>query len=145
MRTTTPALAAALLAASLGAAPAAARPEAAPKPIVTIVRHGGHCVTGKECRWVFRISDTTISGAGYKPRRLAPAERRNLLRAIGALDPAYLRSHPFRGTCPIAYDGSESIYRFRGFQRPLASCTYDLRGVRAVQLVERLLASLRSR
>jgi hypothetical protein len=76
-------------------------------------------------------------------RRLKPGERLALLRAIKALDPAYLRAHPFKGTCPIAYDGSESIYRIRGFVPPLASCTYDLRGVTAVRLAERLLATLK--
>lgn len=94
---------------------------------------------------MLRITDTTISGSEYKPRALRPSERRALLRAISALSPAYLAAHPFRGTCPIAYDGQESIYRFRGFPRALASCKYDLRGVRAVQLVERLLATLKPR
>ena len=89
---------------------------------------------------MFRISDTTISGGGYPPRRLLPAKRLALLRAIRAIDPAYLRAHPFRGTCPTAYDGPESVYRFRGLERPLASCAYDLRGVKAVRLVEQLLA-----
>ena len=53
---------------------------------------------------------------------------------------------PFQhaGTCPIAYDGQELSYRFRG-KRELRSCTYDLRHVRAVQLVDRLIASLPSR
>jgi hypothetical protein len=128
---------------ALGAAPPSAVP--APKPIVTVVRHGGLCRPGTECRSLLRITDTTISGSEYKPRRLLPSERRALLRAVRALDPAYLAAHPFRGNCPVAVDGQESIYRFRGFSRPLASCKYDLRGVRAVQLVERLLATLKPR
>ena len=116
-----------------------------PPPIATIVRHGGLCVSGSECRTVFRITDRTISAPGYVPRRLAPADRLALLRAIKLLNMPYLRAHPFTGTCPIAYDGSESIYRFRGFARPLPSCTYDLRGVRAVRITERLLATLKPR
>ena len=75
-------------------------------------------------------SDTTISGDGYRPRSLTPGERLSL---------------PFRGTCPTASDGIESIYRFRGFAPTLASCTYDLRGMQAVRLTERLLAKLRPR
>ena len=43
-----------------------------------------------------------------------------------------------------SYDGQELHYRFRG-KRELRSCTYDLRNVRAVQLVDRLLASLPAR
>jgi hypothetical protein len=94
---------------------------------------------------VLRITDTKVSGAGRLPRRLKPSERVALLRAIGKLEMASIRAHPFTGTCPIAYDGTESIYRFRGFSQPLASCTYDLRGVPAVRLTERLLATLKPR
>jgi hypothetical protein len=96
-------------------------------PIVTIVRHGGLCVTGTECRWVLRITDTAVTGQGYVSRPLSARERAALLRAIGRLDL-----------------GAETIYRFRGFPYPVASCTYDLRCVEAVRLVERLLATLRS-
>jgi hypothetical protein len=92
---------------------------------------------------VLRIDDEMISGDGKISRRLTSRERLALLRAIRSLDPAYLRSHPFQGTCPTAYDGSESIYRFRGFALPLASCTFDLRRVKAVRLVERLLGTLK--
>jgi hypothetical protein len=58
---------------------------------------------------------------------------------------AYLRAHPFKGTCPTAYDGAESTYRFRGFETALPSCTYDLSGVEAVRLTNRLLATLKPR
>jgi hypothetical protein len=135
-------VAAAALAGLTGSAsPAAGRSE--PEPIVSVTRHGGLCVTATECRSFVRIGDRRISGNGYVTRTLAPGDRAALLRAIDQLDLGYLRSHPFRGTCPIAYDGIESIYRFRGFPRVLASCKYDLRGVRAVRLVDRLLATLK--
>jgi len=133
-------LAAALLAAA-AAGTASASPRAA-GPIVTVVRHGGLCASGSECRTVLRIDDRRVSGEGYESRRLAPGERSALLRAIAGLDLAYLRRHPFRGTCPTAYDGSESVYRFRGFPHALPSCTYDLHAVAAVRLAERLLGSL---
>ena len=139
---------AALLATAIAAfllASASASATSTPPPIATIVRHGGLCLSGSECRTVFRITDRTISAPGYVPRRLAPADRLSLLRAVRLLNLPYLQAHPFTGTCPIAYDGSESIYRFRGFARPLPSCTYDLRGVRAVRITERLLATLKPR
>jgi hypothetical protein len=113
------------------------------EPIVTVIRQGGLCYPGAECRTTLRIGDATISGEGYRPRRLTPGERRALLRAIGKLDVAYLRAHPFTGLCPTAYDGPETTYRFRGFPRRLPGCTYDLRGVEAVRLTEKLLTSLR--
>jgi hypothetical protein len=128
----------ALLAVALGGRAA----RAAASPIVSVTRHGGLCVTGRECRSTLRIDDTSISGEGYVTRRLTTSERAALLRAIKQLDLAYLGAHPFRGTCPVAYDGSESIYRFRGFPHSLASCTFDLRGVEAVRLAERLLRRL---
>jgi hypothetical protein len=137
-----------LLAAAGGAVatdPAAASVDGTARPIVTVVRHGGHCRTGTVCRTVLRISDSRVSAAGFAPRRLRPTERASLLRAIRSLDFAAIRARPFEGTCPTAYDGQESIYRFRGFARPLASCTFDLRGVRAVILTERLLATLKPR
>jgi hypothetical protein len=118
---------------------------AAPAPIVTVVRHGGLCATGSECRWVLRITDTSISGDGYVSRRLTPTSRASLLRAIRKLSLASLRAHPFKGTCPTAYDGAESTYRFRGFTTALPSCTYDLSGVEAVRLTNRLLATLKPR
>ena len=142
--------AAALGAVSLGlfllVGTASARRDRAAAPIVTVVQHGGLCFGGRgrpghECRAEFRITDRWISGPG-RPRRLTHAERAALLRAIEALDLRYLRSHPFEGTCPTATDGPESIYRFRGFPHRLASCTYDLEAVRAVQLTDRLLMSL---
>jgi hypothetical protein len=115
------------------------------RAIAVVVRHGGLCPSGTECRAELRISDTTISSAGYVTQRLRPGERAALLQAVRALDLPSLRAHPFTGTCPTAYDGDASIYRFRGLPEPLASCTYDLRGVRAVRLTERLLARLRPR
>jgi hypothetical protein len=45
--------------------------------------------------------------------------------------------------CPTTYDGTESIYRFRGFSGQVASCRYDLRAVEAVKVTDRLLATLK--
>ena len=84
----------------------------------------------------------TISATDRRSRHLTVAERRALTRAIAQLRPASLP--PFSGTCPIAYDGQERIYRFRG-KSVLRSCTYDLRNVQAVRLADRLLASLPAR
>jgi hypothetical protein len=138
-------LAACLLLAALSAGAIGARPSAAgPKPIVTVV-HGGLCFAGGECRKVFRISDTRITAPGFVPRRLTTNERAALLRAIGSLRLAYLRAHPFTGMCPTAHDSTESIYRFRGFARVVPSCTYDVRGVKAVILTDGLLAQLKPR
>src|SRR3989442_661266 len=99
-------LLAALVSGVVGVTPAPASSGRSAKPIVTVIRHGGLCVSGIECRIALRIDDEMIAGDGKIPRRLSTRERLALLRAIRALDPAYLRSHPFQGTCPTAYDGS---------------------------------------
>ena len=118
----------------------------APQPIVTVVRRGGlPAPGGQRADRHFRISDTTISGDGYRPRPLKPTELLALRRAVAALNRPYLRAHPFKGICPTASDGIESVYRFRGFEPTLASCTYDLRGVQAVRVTERMLAKLKPR
>jgi hypothetical protein len=135
-----------VLAVALCAGAAASARDAGAKaaePIVVLERRGGLCFPGNLCRTVIRITDTAVTRRGYLPRRLAPAERAALLRAIRALDVESLR--PFEGICPVAYDGQESVYRFRGVRRALASCTYELDGLRAVRLAQRLAASLKPR
>ena len=140
MRHLTSLLVLAVLAAAItgaGAATSATKPQL----LVSVSASGGLCPPSM-CHWGGRITTTTISADGHSPRRLTVAERRALTRAIALLQPATLP--PFKGTCPIAYDGQERHYRFRG-KRELRSCTYDLRNVRAVQLADRLLASLPTR
>lgn len=130
-------IALAVAASSAGAAGAASKPQL----LVSVSASGGLCPTGV-CRSGARITTTTINAEGHRSRRLTLSERRALTLAIARLEPASLP--PFAGTCPIAYDGQELTYRFRG-KRALRSCIYDLRRVRAVQLVDRLLASLPAR
>ncbi len=130
-------IALALAASSAGAAGAASKPQL----VVSVSASGGLCPT-EVCRWGARITTTTISAEGHRSRRLTLSERRALSRAIAQLESASLP--PFTGTCPTAYDGQELTYRFRG-KRALRSCIHDLRHVRAVQLVDQLLASLPAR
>lgn len=124
----------ALAACGAGSADATSKPQL----LVSVSSSGGHCPISV-CHWGARVTTTTISVEGHRSRRLTLLERRTLAAAIAQLRPASLP--PFTGTCPIAYDGQELTYRFRG-KRELRTCTYDLRRVRAVQLVDRLIASL---
>ena len=137
----------AILIATASASPGSRSTSTGPGPIATVVRHRGLCYRGTtspgmECRSVVTITDRWISAPGVRRRALTRSERADLLTAIRGIDAGYLRRHPFRGTCPTAFDGQESIYRFRGFRGQLASCTYDLRGVSAVTLVNRLIDEL---
>ena len=88
------------------------------------------------------ITDRWITATGYRRHALKPAERTLLLSAIGQIKADYLRKHPARGLCSAVTDLPEVIYRFRGYGQPLASCTYDLSGVRAVTIVNRLISQL---
>jgi hypothetical protein len=130
---------AAVAAAALAAAASATTP--VPPVLVSVSTNGGFC-PAKECQWWGKVTTTTVSGKDRKPRRLTVAEGEALVAATTAINPAKLPR--FKGTCPIAYDGQERIYRFRG-KPVLRSCTYDLSHVRAVLLTERLLESLKPR
>jgi hypothetical protein len=134
----------------IGSASRGPKSTSAPRPIATVVQHGGLCYRGTglartECRSTVTITDRWISAPGARRRALKKAERAHVLSAIRKINADYLRAHPFRGLCPTTIDGLESSYRFRGFGRQLASCTYDLSGVRAVTLVNRLISQLGAR
>ena len=124
-------------AATAGSATAVTQPQL----LVAVSATGGLCPPSM-CHWSARITTTTISAEGRRSRRITVAERSALTQAIARLKLATLPK--FTGTCPIAYDGQELHYRFLG-KPEVRSCRYDLRRVRAVQLVDRLIASLPSR
>src|SRR6476619_3463132 len=108
-----------VVAATAGSAGAVTQPQL----LVAVSATGGMCPPSM-CHWSARITTTTISAEGRRSRRITVAERRTLLLAMTQLHPATLPK--FTGTCPIAYDGQERHYRFRG-KREIRSCTYDLR------------------
>src|SRR5690242_6653216 len=112
-----------------------------PQLLVAVNATGGLCPPSM-CHWGAKITTTTISAEGRRPRRITAAERSALTQAITRLRVATLPK--FKGTCPIAYDGQELHYRFRG-KPEIRTCKQDLRRVRAVQLVNRLIASLPAR
>lgn len=100
-------------------------------PLVTIEAHGGLCPEG-ECRSLVaierdgrlhRLAPDTGEMATLEPRIVTAIEV-----AIASTDFAALRSRPFTGTCPTAFDGQELIYTFAtpsGEER-LASCEVEI-------------------
>ena len=109
-----------VVAATAGSANAVTQPQL----LVAVNATGGLCPPSM-CHWSARITTTTISAEGRRSRRITPC------RAPGAdgsdranSAPRRCRSSPV--SCPIAYDGQERNYRFRG-KREIRSCTYDLR------------------
>jgi hypothetical protein len=93
-------------------------------PLVTLETRGGECNMG-ECSQVTVLSDDGMLTVGKaQPQKTAPESVARLRTLIGETDFAALRTHKFTGTCPMAYDGQESIFTFytsRGPER-VASC-----------------------
>ena len=138
MRQLTPLIAAALLALAVLATAA----PAASNPVVADVRAvGGLCVRGTICMTRTLLhADGRVVRDGAVVRRLTAARTKEIRRQLAALDLAEVRSHPFTGTCPTAYDGPELVFRLQGVAPPLRGCTWDLSRVPVLQLLERLVA-----
>jgi hypothetical protein len=94
--------------------------------------HGGVCADGGVCDdTVILERDGRAHGAAKPPNDLGHVDGQAmaaLTAAIQATDWAALKSHPFTGECPIAFDGQELIFEFgvgTGTQR-IASCEVDI-------------------
>jgi hypothetical protein len=104
---------------------------AATGPLVTIETHGGRCPDG-ECRFliaierdgrVHRLAPDVGDMTQVEPRIVSAIEV-----AIASTDFAALRSRPFTGECPTAFDGQEVIYTFStpGGEERIASCEVEV-------------------
>jgi hypothetical protein len=120
-----------ILVAMFAAGCALVQPPAGDGPIVTVEAHGGMCLEG-ECRSVVAIE------ADGRVHQVEPEELRisqvtgdsiDVLRtAIDITDFEAIRSRPFRGTCPTAFDGQELVYSVatpHGQER-VASCDVEV-------------------
>ena len=115
-------LAGAVLAALAGTA------TAAPAPVLADVRAvGGLCARGSICMTrTLLFADGRVVRDGAVVRRVTAARVAEVRRLIAGVDIAAVRARPFTGTCPIAYDGPEMVYRLRGIATALRGCTWDL-------------------
>ncbi len=84
--------------------------------IVSIRREGGFCRPGGCFSEVaifadgtYRYSDRTQQKTG----RINRLEIRRFQKRIAAANFEKIKSQPFTGTCPLAYDGPETVYTFR--------------------------------
>jgi hypothetical protein len=126
-----PALRAALLAAAaFGAAACSSGAAASPAPtgaLVSVESRGGLCASGPCGTTIVIERDGRVHQAAKPPNDLGsvpPAALAALDAAIATADFAALRSHPFTGQCPTAYDGQELVFEFGapdGVQR-IATC-----------------------
>ena len=100
---------------SPSALPSPTATPAPPGPLVSVESRGGHCIGGTCGSIVILDSDGTVRTAATPPAELGtvPSEDvAGLAALIAATDFTELRSHPFTGTCPVAFDGQEVVYEF---------------------------------
>lgn len=127
--------AASLLAVALGAAactPGASVPvPVATGPLVAVETRGGLCVDGPCGTTVVVERDGRVHQAAKPPNDLGtvpPAALAALDTAIRTTDFTTLKSHPFTGECPTAYDGQEIVFEFGapgGIER-IATCEIEV-------------------
>jgi len=100
-------------------------------PLVTDEMRGGMCPDGACDNSVILERDGRVHAAAKPPNDLGQVNGQAmaaLAAAIQTTDFAALKSHPFTGECPIAFDGQELIFEFSvgtGTQR-IASCEVDI-------------------
>ena len=118
-RTRSSALAAGLLAVSLAASACAPGvPTSTPQragPLLTVQTRGGECPGGPCGTTVVLERDGRVHQAAKPPNDLGtvwPEALASLDAAISAADFEEIRSHPFSGECPTAYDGQEIVFEF---------------------------------
>ena len=96
-------------------------------PLMTVELRGGMCPAGACEQTITLERDGRVHGATKPPNDLGvvpAAAMATLTAAIQANDYAALKSHPFTGVCPVAFDGQEFVFEFSvgtGTQR-IASC-----------------------
>jgi hypothetical protein len=114
--------------ASPSAPPSTLAPSATPgRPLVTVETRGGMCVQGACDSTIAIEADGRVHAIAPVPAELGTVPDRGLealTTEIAQADFAALTSRPFTGTCPIAFDGQETVYTFSigSDTQRLASC-----------------------
>ena len=100
-------------------------------PLVTVTMQGGLCPEGMCNQRVILEADGKVHSAA-KPQNdfgvVSAQAMQGLVAAINAADFAALKSKPFTGQCPVAFDGQEYVFEFSttaGVHR-LASCQVEI-------------------
>ena len=100
-------------------------------PLLTVQVRGGMCMEGACDHAVILEPDGRVHDGATPPKdlgRVPAPTMATLTAAVQGADYAALKSKPFTGECPIAFDGNELIFEFAvgaGTQR-LASCEVDI-------------------
>ncbi|HEU5203227.1 MAG TPA: hypothetical protein VFU17_02895 [Candidatus Limnocylindrales bacterium] len=99
--------------------------------LVTVEAHGGRCPDG-ECRTVFAIeSDGLVHQLEPVEADVHRVTDRTIdvyRAALGITDFDAIRSRPFTGECPTAFDGMEVVYTFETPAGPerISSCEVEI-------------------
>lgn len=103
----------------------------APGPLVTVETRGGLCAGGPCGTTVVLDTDGRVHAAAKPPNDLGTVD----LATVAAIDALVrstdfdeLRSHPFTGLCPVAFDGQEVVFEFATPAGPerIASCEVEV-------------------
>jgi hypothetical protein len=114
------------------AAPAASPSAVTPAgPLVTVETRGGECPAGACGQTITIDGDGRVRLAATPPNDLGsvtPEVLNTLQGLIATTDFTAIKSRPFTGDCPTAYDGQETIYSFNtpGGVETIASCTFAI-------------------
>jgi hypothetical protein len=98
-------------------------------PLVTVEMRGGECPQGACGSTIVVETKGRVHATAPAPAKLGTASLvalDGLATEIAQTDFAALKSRPFTDTCPVAFDGQETIYTFRtsaGSER-IASCEF---------------------
>ena len=100
-------------------------------PLVTVETRGGECFAAPCGQVVVLGRDGRVHSAAKPPNDLGmvPAEQLAAVdAAIRLTDFEALKSHPFTGECPVAFDGQEIVFEFStpAGQERLASCEVEI-------------------
>jgi hypothetical protein len=114
--------------AASAASPSAATPAG---PLVTVETRGGECPEGACGQTITIDQDGRVHLAAKPPNDLGsvtPEVLTSLQTLIATADFAAIKSRPFTGDCPTAYDGQETIYSFStpGGVETIPSCTFAI-------------------
>jgi hypothetical protein len=96
--------------------------------LVTYLAHGGHCRTGT-CEFTAEIfADGRVNRSDGMEQVVDPMSLGLLARGIEEADWDAMLAVPFRGECPVNFDGQESVYTFHVAPEPIvvASCTTEV-------------------
>ena len=100
-------------------------------PLLTVETRGGECFAAPCGSTVIVERDGSVHSAAKPPNALGqvpPEKLAALDAAIKTTDFAVLKSRPFTGECPTAFDGQEFVFQFGapgGAQR-VATCEVEV-------------------